>query len=275
MEGAISQGKDLLDVLVQLLIVVLPVVISWFIRTYVKNAATETQIAAITRLSNAAIDYVENLDKRGDLVLPPEVKKGGAKLKIAAEWLESELNRNGIKLETEQAKQWISSEFQRRVGSIQPDSSLADLARMAVDLIQNMERMKFNDLPADSERLNYLSELAADWVIAQIALKRGAAVTQNEALPWVRAEILNRLQVRKLPSGDKLMDLAREAVAFMVGLKTTGQLALRPSVSGGDVERDVSIAWMLTEAAKQSLDVSPDEIAQAVTIALRQKASSQ
>lgn len=270
---AISQNKDFLDVLVQALIIVIPVVISWFIRTYVKNSATETQIAAISRLANAAIDYVENLDKRGDLVLPPEVKKGGAKLKMAADWLEGELSRNGIKMEIDQAEKWISSEFQRRMGSIQPDSSLSDLARMAVDLIQNMERNKFSDLPSDSERLNYLAELASDWVVAQIALKRGASVSQGEAMPWVRAEILNRLQVKKLPSGDKLMDLAREAVAFMVGLKASGQLTLRPGASGGDVERDVSIAWMLTEAAKQGLDVSPDEIAQAVTIALRQKAS--
>ncbi len=273
MPNQISQSKDLLDVLVQMLIIVVPVVLSWFIRTFIKNSATESRLAAVVRLSNAAIDYVENMDKRGDLKLPPDVKKGGLSFKLAAEWLESELKRNDIKMDTPQAEKWISAEFQKRVGTIIPNSSLAELARLAVDLLQNLERNKFSELPADADRMSYLAGLGADWVIAQLAQTRGAILTHAEALPWVRAEILQRLQLKQLPSGDKLMDLARDAVTFVTSLKASGQLTLRPGASGGDVERDVVIAWMLTEAAKQRMSVSPDEIAQAVVIALRQRAN--
>src|SRR5215216_6346630 len=109
MQEVVTPNKDLLDILVQVIVLVIPIVLSWFIRTYIRSSTVENNLAAITRMSNAAIDYVENLDKRGDLALPPEVKKGGYKLKLASQWLESELQRAGIKIDDEQASKWVAS----------------------------------------------------------------------------------------------------------------------------------------------------------------------
>jgi hypothetical protein len=272
MQIALAPTKDVLDVLLQLLVLVIPIVISWFIRTYVRASAVETDLAAIVRLSNAAIDYVENLDKRGELVLPPEVKKGGYKLKLAAQWLEAELKRAGVKMTEEQAEKWISSEFQKRVGDVRPVATIAELTRAAVDLIQDLERSKLVELPSDVDRTTYLAGLAADWVVAELA-KRGANVSREEALTWVRAELLQRLQAQigELPADDRLAKLATAAVEFLERLKASGQLAVRPGTPGESVETDVATAWLLTEAARQGLAVTSDQIAEAVTIALRQR----
>jgi hypothetical protein len=272
MQIALAPTKDVLDVLIQLLVLVIPIVISWFIRTYVRASAVETDLAAIVRLSNAAIDYVENLDKRGELVLPPEVKKGGYKLKLAAQWLEAELKRAGVKMTEEQAEKWISSEFQKRVGDVRPVATIAELTRAAVDLIQDLERSKLVELPSDVDRTTYLAGLAADWVVAELA-KRGANVSREEALTWVRAELLQRLQAQigELPADDRLAKLATAAVEFLERLKASGQLAVRPGTPGESIETDVATAWLLTEAARQGLAVTSDQIAEAVTIALRQR----
>jgi hypothetical protein len=272
MPPTVDPNKDLLDVLVQVLVIVIPIVLSWFIRTYVRSSATETNLAAITRLSNSAIDYVENLDKRGDLVLPPEVKKSGYKLKIAGQWLETELGRAGIKINDADAQKWVSAEFQKRVGEVRPISQIADLTHLAVDMVEELDRNKVMNLPPDVDRFPYLTSLATDWVIAQMA-RNGLSTTREEAQTWVRAEFLERLQTRSSdrPAGDRLTRLADQAAEFLDQLKAGGQIAVQPGAAGVDVETDLAIAWLLTEAAKQGLKVSSDQIAEAAAAALRRR----
>lgn len=275
----INQNKDTLDLILQLLLIVVPVVISWFIRTYVKNTTAEKQIGSIVRLSNSAIDYVENLDKRGDLVLSPGARRGMAKLNLAADWMESELQRNGIKITNEEAKSWISSEYQKRVGNPRPESDLAEQAKIAVDLIQAVEGKRFAKLLNDPERLAFLTQYAADWLISQLAHDRSATIPHSEALSWVNAEILQRIQPQPLPAAETIaaepaaglppQDLARQAVAFMHDLKDRGLLTVAPGASAASLERDIAVAWMMTEAARQGRVVSPPEIARAVNEALR------
>ncbi len=270
----ISQNKDTLDLILQLFLIIVPVVISWFIRTYVKNTAAEKQLGAIVRLSNAAIDYVENLDKRGDLVIPPDIRRGLAKLNVASDWMESMLDRNGIKITNEEAKKWIASEYQKRVGNPLPESDLAEQAKIAVNLIQAVEGGRFNQLLQQPDRLVFLSKFAADWVVSQLAHNLSANISQADALSWVNAEILQRSQPTSLPTSSLLAgglptDLARQAVAFMQDLKARGLLTVAPGVSPTAVERDIAVAWMMTEAARQGRAVSPQEIALAVTEALR------
>jgi hypothetical protein len=207
MQDAISSNKDWLDVLVQVLIIVTPIVVAWFIRTYVRGSAAERDLAAIVRLSNAAIDYVENLDKRGDL---PEAKKGIHKLNLAGKWLEGELRRAGIKMSDEDARKWIASEFQKRVGGVQMVGTITQLTHAAVDLIQDLERSMAVELPPGVDRITYLAELAADWVRAELA-KRGASISREEALAWVRAEFMQRLHAEEVPSGDGLAGKAAES----------------------------------------------------------------
>ena len=83
---------------------------------------------------------------------------------------------------------------------------------------------------------------------------------------------LNRLQIKRLPFGDQLMDLARQAVDFMEELKSTGRLGAPLGSSGKNIERDVAVAWILTEAAKLAMTVSPSEITRLISLALQEKA---
>ena len=267
----VTPTQDLLDVLIQVLVLVIPIVLSWLIRTYVRSSAAQNNLAAITRLSNAAIDYVENLDKRGDLILPPEVKRGGYKLKLASQWLESELRQAGIKIDDEQAAKWVASEFQKRVGGVQPVSTYAQVARAAVELIMDLDRNKVLNLPPAADRVAYMAGLAADWVVAQSA-KSGVGVSRDEALTWVRAELLERLNVRvsDLPAPERLAQLAEQAIEFVKQLKTDGRIMVPPGASNEDAETDLSIAWLLTEAARAGLNVTPDQIVEAAKAAMDQ-----
>lgn len=274
MQGVVSSDKDWLDIVIQVLVVVIPIVLAWYFRTYVRGTAAEKDWAAIIRLSNSAIDYVENLDTQDKLELPPEVKKGAYKLKLAGEWLESELQRAGIKMTDEEAQRWIASEFQKRMGDVRMVGTIAQLTCMALDLIQGLEQSKLIEIPPEMDRISYLTELAADWVLAELA-RRGASISREEALSWVRAELVRRLQAQagELPVTDRLAKLAGQAVAFLEGLKASGQLSVRPGVSGINVETDIATAWLLTEAAKQGLAVTSDQIAEAVANVLRQRSA--
>ena len=264
--------NQVLDVLLRLLILIIPIVISWFIRTYVRGSAAERNIAAIAELSNSAINYVENLDRRGDLKLPPDVKKGGYKLKLASDWLVSQLDRNGIKMTNEQAQSWVASEFQKHVGDVQPIAAIAELTRTGVDMVQNLDRNHQITLPPAADQLTYMAGLASDWVIAQLATQ-GANISRDDAIAWARAELLQRLQGQPLvsQSNDRLMQLATGAVEALAQLKANGQLSVRPGASGGDMDADLAIAWVLTEAVKQGLSVTSDQVAQAVVAVLRQR----
>lgn len=271
---AFLQNKDFLVVVVQLIYVVVPVVISWFIRSYVKNSTYEKQIGSIMRLSNVAIDYVENLEKRGALQVPEGASKGTAKLRLAAEWLESELKKNGISVNNEEAAKWISSEFQNRVGGVVTSSCTAELTSTAVDLVQGLEKGDLSAVALNPERINLLTGLATDWLLTQLANQRGVKIPRDEAEARVRAEILNRLQVKQLPSGDTLMGLAHQALGFLNGLKQSGRLTMRPGTSSENIYQDIAVAWMLTEAAKLGIPISPNEIAQVITVAFRERAGA-
>ena len=262
--------NDLLNVLIQLLIVVLPVVVTWFIRMYVKNTSIEPKVAVITRLANSAIDYVENLDKRGDLSLPPGARKGTHKLQLAGEWLIGELERQGINMTDDEAKKWVASEFQKRMGGVQSVDKIATVTKTAVEMIQTMIDSKLVNIPPEVDRFSYLAGLAADWVIAQLA-ENGTTVTREQALTWVRAELFNSLQIGEIPTADPLDGLVRQAISFLEEMKAQGKLTIQPGASRTDVEIDIATAWVLTEATKQGLSVTPDRILQKVTAALKQR----
>lgn len=264
----IAQNKPLIDSLFQLVIVVVPVVITWFIRTYVRASSKQNQIAATVRLANAAIDAIENMDRTGRLVLPPDVEKGGYKLKLATEWLESELNRNGIQMSTPDAEKWVAAEFQQRVGGVRSVGTIAELTKQAVDMIQDLGRNKLIDIPPDVDRTLYMTGLAADWLLARLA-ENGVSITQDEAMSWVRAELLQRMgtPTATLASDLPLTDLAQHAIAFVNQLKASGTLRVRPGAPNEDIENDLAIAWALTEAAKQNMSVSSEQVADAVASA--------
>ena len=265
-----AENAALIDTILQLLLIILPFIITWYIRTYVKDSANEKQAAAIVNLANSAINYAENLDSRGELdnlQLSPEFSKGLHKLNLAGGWMEQELKRAGIEMTNEEAQQWITSEFQKRIGGVQMVGTIAESARTAVELIQSLEQSGQLILPPDADRIIHLAELAADWTVTQLA-RQGATISREEALIWVRAEFLNAAQtnIDHLPTNERLANLARQAVSFLKELKASGQLA----ISGQNIETDIAAAWLLTEAAKQGLLVATDDIASALNVAMRQ-----
>jgi len=269
-EQAMNNLVDFLTILFRLIILVVPVVLSWYLRTYVKNTTVQPKIAAIARLANAAIDYAENLDKRGDLPLDPNIRKGAQKLKIASGWLEAELEKNGMSITNDQAQKWVASEFQNRMsGDASKVGNIAKVTKTAVDMIQEMARSNVITIPPEIDRFSYLAGLAADWVITQMA-QTGMQVSREESLTWVRAELFNTIQKGDLPSGDQVLDLARKAMLFVGDLKSKGQLIVRPGSNPGDTELDLATAWVMTEAAKMGIPINPDQIMKAVSAALQQ-----
>ena len=263
------------DLIARVLIIVIPVIITWFIQNYVKGAKSEKDVAAIARLANVAIDFVENLDKRGALgELPADVSKGLRKLNLATDWMETELKeRYGIKITNEEAEQWISAEFQKRIGSVQQASKLAKLAKSAVDTVQSLEKDGLIVLPPGADRFSVMTEFAADWVIAQLAEETGASISAEEARAWVRKALMDNLQPLtgepdvSQPATDRLADLARQAVRTVESLRASGVLKIRPGQAVSDVDKNVAAAWLLVDVTKQGLDVSLDDISAAVEMA--------
>jgi hypothetical protein len=228
---SIFENRDALDLISQILFIILPVAVSWFARTYLKNSAAEKQIGSIVRLANAAIDYVENLDKRGDLVLAPNARRSIVKLNHAAKWLEGELENNGIKISTEEAREWISSEYQKRIGDPRPMEDLSKHARTAVDMILAAEGGRLTELLQQPERLAFLANLAADWVVSNMARSRSASLSHAEALSCINAEILGRVQLQE--SGEVGgQDLAGQVAALLRELKNHSPLDAQGAGNG-------------------------------------------
>jgi hypothetical protein len=270
MQDVLISANQWLSVLLQGLFLVIPIVLSWLLRNYVRGTSSERNIAAIARLANAAIDYAENLDRRGDLQLPESVRKGTYKLKLASDWMLGELERNGIRMGAADARNWVASEFQKRAGGIKPVNALGDLARQSVTMIQKLARNHQVETPEGVDPVSYLAGLAADWVITQLAAK-GTAVTREEALTWVRAEFLHQLQAPPplLADNEMLGKLAKSAVAFVAQMRASGNLSVRPGADGEDIDTDIVAAWVLTEAVKMGLPVTSAQVAQAVELALK------
>ena len=161
--------NQLLNVLVQLMVVVIPILLSWIIRTYVKSSNAERGAAAIVSLADAAIRLVEKKDGDGTLNVPPEYKKGVYKLKLATEFLQSELERAGIKMTEKEAQNWISSQFQKRIGEVRPVKDIAALASESADLVLDLEKRGILECPPQIERQAHLTELVADLVQARLS----------------------------------------------------------------------------------------------------------
>jgi hypothetical protein len=277
MQEFLSSNKDLLDVLIQLLIVIIPILLTWFIRTYVKSTEQQKRLATIVHLSNAAIDYAEDLQKRGDLDdylhkwgLSDDViqhtSSGIQKLNIAGKFAEQELDRMGIKVTDEEAQAWIAAEFQKRIGDIGRTRGVDQRIREALSLLQALQQSGMISLPTDTYQATQLADHVASWAIAQTnggvedVLREGAVATVKTELapeaapPAGAAEVSPETQLR---------DLARQSVAYVEQLKRERKLTLS--------ETDLAVAWMLTEVTQQGLNVTPDQIAAAVRAAFAEK----
>lgn len=267
-QNALVTSK-LLEYAVYTISTVIPVVVAWYIRTFVKSANNEKDVAVIVRLANTAIDYVENLDQRNELEVPEGARKGIVKLQKAGQWLEDELKRSGVKISNEEAEKWVASKYQERMGGVRPVGAMAQVTGMAVDLIEDLDAKTGITLPAGVEQHAYLLGQAADWVTVELA-KQNVTMTREEALSWVQAEILQRLRLPAIgqPAAERLTALAGAAVEFVARLKDQGRLKIQPAGLAVDIDADLVTAWILVEAAKQGLPATTSQIAAAVSTAL-------
>jgi len=281
-----EQINQTLNMVFQLLMLVLPIaaaILTWFLRTYVKSAKAEKDVAAITRLANAAIDFAEDLDKRGELGkylkmwnMPDDVinltSDGLKKLNLAGKWLESELNRQGIQMTDEEAKSWIAAQFQDRVGDLGQDRGIAERTQEVVSLIQALAGSGLVSLPADPVRASQLADQIAAWALAQQKKEPGdqlrddvvarirTQLSGGSALPAVAAAP----PVPAVPTAEaQLADLARQSIQYVEELKVGHDLTL-PEV-------DIAVAWVLTEVTKRGLAVTTDQIARAVSHAFTER----
>jgi hypothetical protein len=253
------------DILISALIQeIAPVVISlivawlaWLVRSYLSSLGDEKKLAAIRQVASAAIDYAEDLDKRGDLEkilgrlgLAEEVvnhpSAGIKKLHVAGKWVEGELQRFGIGLSEEEAQQWIAAEFQKR---------LAGLKMNPAQLVQ---------LPGVMNQLPELdpAKLAGPLPVGPMGpapVQPGLIVPAQlqPAEPFAEPEspAVAPISVSEAEQNE-LANLAQQAVDYVAALKTTRELTV-PDI-------DIATAWMLTEVTKRGLEVTPAQIAREI-----------
>lgn len=272
MQGVISVNKDVLDVIIQVVVVAFPIILAFIIRNYLKGSKYEKDCAAIVQLANSAIDYVENLDKTGQLNLPPDVKKGVFKLQSAAQWLSDQLKDAGINMSPDEAKTWVSSEFQKRMGDPRPVKEIAQQASQAVKLVLAMEKAGAIQLPPTEDRILHDADLAASLVLASLSAL-WPSLTKDDVLPFTVAELLkNAPSSVQLPSPqDPLTQLANDAIRYVDQLKSKGALTLQPGASGANVEDNLVLARAISNAAERQIPASVEQISEAVALALKQR----
>ena len=259
-EPILTAATAILQPVALLALSLLAIVAIWALAQRVRLARARRRPAATTQLADAAIDYVEHLDERGELVLPDGASKSAAKLALATAWARAELARLGIRLDDDEATAWLRARLHRRSAELRPVAAMTAAAREAVDRV---ERLLMSDSTArldHSERTLFYARLAADWFVVRLA-EQGATVGREEGQVWVQAELLRRLNARAddMAGRNDLDSLVLEANIFLDTLRANNRLP-----AGSDAARDLAIAWVLTEVAKRGLAYTPREIVAAV-----------
>src|SRR5260221_6789742 len=93
-----SSTRDFLGFVIQALFVLVAMAAIWLFYRYVHSVRTQTRVASTPHLADAAIDYVDDLDRRGELTAPQGTDKGAYKRQLAAQSLKSELESDGYSI---------------------------------------------------------------------------------------------------------------------------------------------------------------------------------
>ena len=267
-----SSTQAFLTFLVQVLLLIVALFAAWMFSRYLRSALAQNRLSAIRRLAEVAVDYVEHLDGRGELSAPVRTDRAARKRELAAQWLVGRLKDDGVRISTEQAQTWIAAEMHRRVGSLLPVEKVAELARTSVELAQRLEQAHLVATPANVNASAYLAGLSADWLAVEAA-KLGVNLQREQALAYVRGATLEKLVARanQVTIEDPLTRLAWEAVEYMENLKASGKQTIRPGAGGGNLEMDITTAWMITEVTRRGLAVTADQISDALEAELAQR----
>lgn len=280
MDWFVNQTSGLLGVVVQIIVIVIPIVLSWFVRTYINSNEKREQLGVIVQLANSAIDYAEDLDKRGDLGSVADkldisddragrMSKGLQKLNVASTWLTDELKRFDVDVEQEDAKKWIASEFRHRLSNIAVTRPAAEIAVEVTKLLDELEARKLVILPKNTGQAVEFTGFLANWIVNQLGEsdKGKKEFQREEATNILKEKLLTNTQ--STSSGltpvirGSINDIAQSAVAYVMEIKS-----VRPLPAS---ERDLAIARTQMEATRQGLTVSIEEIGRAVDAALAEQ----
>ncbi len=300
MNQTFSFANQLLETLLRVVAILIPIVFTafaWYFRNFVLKGEQGSKVGTISKLAGIAIDYVENLDKRDDLQVPDGGSKGRHKLDIASRWMGDELKKAGIDVSADDSKKWIGAEFQKRLGGVQMSGTLGDLAEKAVNIIQKVDGIELFDAPAGTDQVSHMVNIGADWLITELA-KSGATISHGEASTWVRARLLERVHDRlsshlsttplghqmsgmaagnqfstgmqaapsapilqeSLPVQEQIKRLAKAAVEHVERLKSENKISITGGAGDADIEQNLAVAWLLSEATNRGLPVSLDQI---------------
>lgn len=241
--------------------------LAWLVRRYLRSLGDEKKLATITQVANAAIDYAEDLDKRGDLGailtrlnLSPEVidhtSKGIQKLHVAGQWVKDELKRMGVEMTEEEAQKWVAAEFQKRIAGLELTPEQLNKLQTLLLVLQDLDMDKVRALlMAESQTI-----VPGDTPIVED--DRSLAKAESAPEPPVTTPEPSPPEPAAEPeptSENELADLAHQAVEYVETLKIDRQLSVP--------EIDIATAWMLTEVTKRGLTVAPDQISRAIYLA--------
>ena len=291
----ISEDKDLIDLAVQVMVILIPIILTWIIANYVKLARAEKRLNIIVELADAAVGYAQDLDERGalervldDWRAASEVKtdasKGVKKLNLAAKWLRYELRDRGIKMTDEEAQRWIASEFQKRARGIRVDRNTTQPVKDVIEVLNLLSELGPIELSAsriqNGSQVNQVKEPTVDILepdeqdIPEIVVNRPISVIEPDLHQSSDPSVNSIRSIAPLlsPSStspvtltleQQLEILADEAIYYVESLKTTYELTLP--------EIDIAAAWVLTEVTKRGLAVTTNQIAYAVQAALAEQ----
>jgi hypothetical protein len=276
--SAILGNQSLLESLVNLVVIILPMVITYYLRNYVKSTQDEKRVALMTQLASTAIGYVEDLDHNGQLDkilqslnLPETViqstSQGFKKLNAATKVLQAELDKRGITITTEEAQGVIRGEFQKLTGQLGVERDIFVRTQEAIALLKDLQQTGLVNLPDDVEQLTQLSGRLVDWAVLQLDQRQENA-NRQAALALAQTGLLVNQPLQSNNSAilpeTRLTQIAQQVVGQVNNLKTT----LAPGIT----ETEIVISWVLTEALKQGLQVSPEEINKTVQKAFQWQA---
>jgi hypothetical protein len=261
--------------------IVIPLALSWYARTYLKSAESQKRIGVITSLANAAINYAEDCDRRGQLELlahglelPESLSHnpspGNQKLALASHWLVEELKKMGIRrVNQDQAMRWVAAEFQRNMGDLQSMHSVSALTDLAADLLKQLGRNGYVKLPSNTLDAVSLIQFIADWAAAQSGdVKYDKVIQREAAMARISPSSLmmsagGNQTASKISPEVRITLLARRATEFVAELQKQGKLRMP--------ERETAKAWVVQQAQLDDIPVTSEQIDSALTKAFDHK----
>ncbi|MCE7937013.1 hypothetical protein DCC79_00395 [bacterium] len=262
--------QDNLDWFVSAVVTVLAFLLPYLIRHYglIASKGRADRLGRIVALADQAVAMAEERARKDDLPLGPDRTERLSKLATAVEFVKKELQKSGIEVDPEEAKNYVIAAYGSKVGSVLPVGAIAAATAAVADRLQSLDRRADVALPPGVDRATHLIGLAANALQVELA-KSGISISADDAASWLRAEVFRRLEGddAALPASDQLERLATEAYAFVDRLRAGGKLALQASGPAEETDLRIAAAWLLSEVSERGLPVSLDQVEGAILAA--------